>query len=120
MPEDARGALASLLDVASRLGRLLPRAGRALRRLPEFLHALKLTALPGAAERLQVGARGALGCAGRGPACPLTSEVGTPACPGVGTPGSGISTRETPGACRARARESGPSHTFGRCFRASR
>lgn len=74
MPVDARGPLASLLDVVSRLSRLLPRAGRALRQLPEFLHVLKLTALPGVPEPLQVGAQGP--CGARACECPRTSDVG--------------------------------------------
>ncbi|KAM5203989.1 ATP-binding cassette sub-family A member 13 isoform 2-T2 [Hipposideros larvatus] len=45
IPAEASGMLSSLLDVVSRLNRLLPKAGRILEHLPEFLHTLKIPAL---------------------------------------------------------------------------
>ncbi|KAB0394150.1 hypothetical protein E2I00_013919, partial [Balaenoptera physalus] len=45
LPAEASGPLSSLLDVVSSLGHLLPRAGRVLEHLPEFLHELKIAAL---------------------------------------------------------------------------
>ncbi|XP_054427288.1 ATP-binding cassette sub-family A member 13 [Pteronotus mesoamericanus] len=48
VPAEARGLLSSLLDVVSRLGRLLPKASRVLEYLPQFLHASELTAVLGA------------------------------------------------------------------------
>nr|KAF6417721.1 ATP binding cassette subfamily A member 13 [Rousettus aegyptiacus] len=45
VPEDAKRVLSSLLDVVSGLGRLLPKAGRALELLPEFLRASEISAL---------------------------------------------------------------------------
>ncbi|XP_020919564.1 ATP-binding cassette sub-family A member 13 isoform X6 [Sus scrofa] len=45
LPSEARGLLSSLLHVISRLSRLLPKASYVLGHLPEFLQALKVTAL---------------------------------------------------------------------------
>ncbi|KAF6301418.1 ATP binding cassette subfamily A member 13 [Rhinolophus ferrumequinum] len=45
IPAEASGVLSSLLDLVSRLSRLLPKAGRILEYLPEFLHGLKIPAL---------------------------------------------------------------------------
>lgn len=45
IPAEASGMLSSLLDVVSRLSRLLPKAGRVLERLPEFLHTTNIPAL---------------------------------------------------------------------------
>nr|KAF6468829.1 ATP binding cassette subfamily A member 13 [Molossus molossus] len=44
MPAEANRVLSPLLDVVSRLSRLLPRASRVLEDLPEFLDALRVTA----------------------------------------------------------------------------
>lgn len=54
VPEDAKRVLSSLLDVVSGLGRLLPKAGRALELLPEFLRASEISALRDVAGAPQV------------------------------------------------------------------
>lgn len=62
IPAGASSLLHSLLDVVSRLGRLLPRASRVLERLPEFLRSSGISALldvPGFQQvRLRSGPRG--------------------------------------------------------------
>ena len=56
LPVEASGPLSSLLDVVSSLGHLLPRAGRVLEHLPEFLHELKIATLLDTPDFPQVGA----------------------------------------------------------------
>lgn len=79
VPEDAKRVLSSLLDVVSGLGRLLPKAGRALELLPEFLRTSEISALLDVAGAPQVCVDGeTLRCGGRVPfACisPLTPTL---------------------------------------------